>query len=427
MSTETPSETSVERVTPPSPRMTRGAWIAAGCTVLCLAVMAAVVIMANRPAEEDPAREAASGRSGGFTNQEVFGRPSGDGQAEAAVLAACGPLDPDNPPKVEIELEGGLLDFGQLKQGVTVDRDVTFKNVGSGPLCIGKVHTGCGCLKAALVGDKERFEPGESGVIRVVADTTGRVGIIRKQVSVLCNDMKSPRRTFRVVMDVSTGLISEPRYLQFGNIPPGTPATRTLILRSGREEEAWKVLGIKSTRRIAGRDPVTYTFETSEIADPRYRKVKLLVMHPGYKELGVVRDLVVIETDHPDRPRIEVPAHIHVVPRIRSRSKAISLGFVHAGTPRRKTRARIVAGAPGVTFTITKVEVVPREGAKVGAAGPGFTATAGEDPRGWWVDVEYDGKTRGPGLLEAQLLVHTDDEEQPLLRIPIRATVRPPR
>ena len=134
--------------------------------------------------------------------------------------------------------------------------------------------------------------------------------------------------------DVSTGLISEPRYLQFGNVPPGAAASRTLILRSGREEKGWTVLGIESTRRIAGRKPVAYTFEIEELKDPRYRRLKLRVTHPGYKQLGAIRDLVILKTDHPDRPRIEVPAHIQVVPRIRSKSRSISLGFVQSGVPR---------------------------------------------------------------------------------------------
>ena len=85
------------------------------------------------------------------------------------------------------------------------------------------------------------------------------------------------------------------------------------------------------------------------------------------------------------------------------------------------------AGAPGVTYKIVKVEVLPPEGAKPSAAGPGFTTTFGQDARGWWVDVKYDGKNRKAGLLQALLVVHTDDEQQPEVRVPIRATIRVPR
>lgn len=408
-------------------RLSRGTWVAIACAVACLAVMGAVIVLAGQEnsSGESAAAGAHTGGDAPLTNRELFGRQTGAGTP--AAFSACGPLDPDNPPEVTIDVEDGVLDLGKLKQGVTIDRDVTFRNTGTGPLCIGKVSTGCGCLKASLVGEERRYEPGESGKIRLVANTTGRVGIISKQVSILCNDMKSPRRSFRVKMDVSTGLISEPRYLQFGNVPPGVSATRTLILRSGRDEKAWTVLGIESTRRIAGRDPVAYTFEVEPLPDPRYRRIKLRVTHPGYKELGAIRDLVVLKTNHPERPRIEVPAHIQVVPRIRSKSRSISLGFVQGGAPRGATRARIEAGAPGVKFKILKVAVVPPEGARAGPGGVGFTATHGSDARGAWVDVKYDGKTRGPGLLEARLEVHTDDEQQPLLTIPIRATVRAPR
>jgi hypothetical protein len=87
-------------------------------------------------------------------------------------------------------------------------------------------------------------------------------------------------------------------------------------------------------------------------------------------------------------------------------------------------RARIQAGAPGVKFKIVRVEVRPPEGKPVPTGGMGFTAWSGEDARGWWVDVKYDGKTRKAGLLEALLIVHTDDAKQPEVRVPVRATVQ---
>ncbi len=158
--------------------------------------------------------------------------------------------------------------------------------------------------------------------------------------------------------------------------------------------------------------------------DPRYHKLMVRITHPGYSKLGAVNDLLAITTDHPDRKRIDVRAHIHVVPRIRSKTRVISLGFVQASLPRAPTTARIESPVAGIEFKITKVDVVARPGATIGPAGPGFTATFGKDKRGWWVAVKYDGKSRGEGLLEALLQIHTDDALQPLVTVPVRATVR---
>ena len=406
----------------PRPRLTRGAIVAVVCSLACLAVMAGVIALAN---EADESGGGKNGRAAGVPPQsptEVFGRPYTDPAAHASEVGGCGPIDPDHPPEIEIDVPNGVLELGKLKQGVQMTVDATFKSAGTGPLCIGQVTTGCGCVKVTLVGDKKRFEPGEPGTIRLLVDTSGQIGSVSKTVSILCNDAKSPRRSFNVHMDVSAGLLAEPRFLQFGNVPRHTPVTRTLTLKSGLADQPWKILGLESTRSIAGRKPIQYAYEVEPLQDPTFRMLKVRVTHPGYDELGAISDLIVLTTDHPDRPRIEIRAHVNVVPRIRSKSRVVSLGFVQSGVPRAPTRTRLEA-APGVTFQVVKVEVVPREGTTAGPGGPGFEASFGKDDSGWWVDVKFDGKTRGEGLLEAELLIHTDNAQEPVVRVPLRATV----
>jgi len=399
-------------------RSRRAVAIAFFCTLGCVAVMAAVITLARR---DDP--KAARHRRADASDAEVMGTQV-RGTRPSVNLSGCGVLDPDHPPEVAFLLDGEVLDFGTLKQGNKVEREVRFKNIGVGPLCVAKVTTGCGCVKASLVGEEKRFAPDAVGTIRLVTDTTGRVGRISKYVSVFTNDLKSPVHKFRVVMDISAGLMSEPRYLQFGNVPPRTPATRTMILRCSKKEKGWKVVSVESARQIAGREQPKYTFEVVPVSDARYDKVRLRITHPGYAELGAIRDMIVITTTHPDRKRIEIPAHIHVVPRILCRSRVISLGFVQSGVPRPPSRARVQAGAAGITFKIVRVELVERDRSPAGPSGLGFTASFGEDDRGWYVDVKFDGKSRGKGLLEAMLRIHTDDALQPTVDVPVRATVR---
>ncbi len=403
------------------PASRRPVVLAVLCTVGCVAVMACVLALAHRDGAE-AARHGGDVRAGA-SDAEVMGTHV-SGRPPHVDLTGCGTLDPDHPPEIEFFVDGEALDFGVLKQGVKVEHEVRFKNIGTGPLCIAKVTTGCGCVKATLVGDEKRFPPEGEGRIRLATDTTGRVGRISKYVSVFTNDMKVPVHKFRIVMDVSAGLMTEPRYLQFGNVPPNTPATRTMILRSSKSEKGWKVLRVESTRKIAGRKPPKYTFEVIPVPDARYDKVRLRITHPGYAELGAIRDVLAITTTHPDRKRIEVPAHIHVVPRILCRSRVISLGFVQAGMPRPPSRARVQAGAAGVTFRITGLDLVRRDGTEAGPSGLGFAASFGEDARGWYVDVKYDGKSRGKGLLNAMLRIHTDDPLQPVVSVPVRATIR---
>ena len=402
--------------------------LAAICALGALGIMVTALFLAQQE-EGEAGGETAATR---LSDVDKFGRPTnpdapaGEGDPRAATDAGgCGQLDPDHPPEVEFVLEGGKMKVGELKQGVKVERTVTFRNSGTGPLCVAKVSTGCGCLKAKLVGEKKRFEPGEEGKVAVVIDTTGRVGTIRKQVTLTTNALTSPLKSFRVEMRISAGLIAEPRYLQFASVGPDTKVTRYLILRSPKDDPAWKVTNVEGIRDIPGRGKTTFEWLAEEVDDPRYRKFKVRITHPGYSEPGPVRDILHVTTTHPDRPKIEVSAQINVVPRIRSHARVVSLGFVRPGTPRGPMKARIQPGKPGLPpFTLTKVEVLPKDGHEVPAGGLGFVAKIGKDDKGWFVDVSYDGKSRKPGLIEGVLVVHTDDEVQPEVRVPLRATIR---
>jgi len=419
---EPPSDAAQAAEAPaPALGMTRSRWVAAICGAAAVGLMATVLVLAKQTRDAPAAPGAGPARP--LSDIDKFGTPTRAG-ARAHDFSGCGQLDPDKPPGVEFDLEGGKLAMGELKQGVKIEREVVFRSTGEGPLCVVNVSTGCGCLKAKLVGDKKRYEPGEEGKIHVLLDTTGRIGRIRKKVTLTTNSAIAPRQSFRVELEVDAGLIAEPRYLQFGNVTPSTAVTKTLILRAPKSDSAWELLGVEGGREIPGRGVTAYTYEVEPVRDPKYHMLKVHITHPGYEQVGPLRDTLRLTTTHPERPVIEVSGYINVTARIVSRSRVVSLGFIRPGVPRPPMRVRIQAGVPGVTFEIVGVEVLPPEGRPVPSGGVGFTATSGKDARGWWADVKYDGKARKAGLIEALLVVRTDDAEQPEVRVPIRATIR---
>jgi hypothetical protein len=184
------------------------------------------------------------------------------------------------------------------------------------------------------------------------------------------------------------------------------------------------VLSVESVRDVPGRERVVYAWTVEDVVDERFTRRKLTVTHPGAGEMGVFSDKVAVTTTHPQRKTIDLNVRLQVVPRILSRSRVIPLGYIQPGVPKPPMRTRIQAGAPGIRFAVTGVRVESPEGAGPRPGGPGFTAVAGQDDRGWYVEVAYDGKSRAAGLLEAVLVVETDDEQQPEIRVPIRATIQ---
>jgi hypothetical protein len=76
---------------------------------------------------------------------------------------------------VTLSLQSDRLDFGPVRQGVVLVRDVVVTNAGEGALCITGTHAGCGCLRAAIVGER-RLLARESATLRVTLEAMSLTG-----------------------------------------------------------------------------------------------------------------------------------------------------------------------------------------------------------------------------------------------------------
>jgi len=75
--------------------------------------------------------------------------------------------------------------FGKITAGEKVACIFTFQNTGTGPLVISSATTSCGCTVSKY--DDKPVSPGNSGIIEVVFDSSGRNGIQTKTVTVKSN------------------------------------------------------------------------------------------------------------------------------------------------------------------------------------------------------------------------------------------------
>jgi Protein of unknown function (DUF1573) len=76
-------------------------------------------------------------------------------------------------------------DFGKIKAGDKVAYDFKFTNTGKSPLIITDAVATCGCTKPEW--PKTPIKPGESGVIRVVFNSAGKMGLQDKQITITAN------------------------------------------------------------------------------------------------------------------------------------------------------------------------------------------------------------------------------------------------
>ena len=92
-------------------------------------------------------------------------------------------VDAENAPKVTVEKS--IFEFGEITQGEKVSYDFKFKNTGKTPLIITDASATCGCTVPEY--PKTPIKPGESGTIKVIFDSTGKLGLQDKVVTITSN------------------------------------------------------------------------------------------------------------------------------------------------------------------------------------------------------------------------------------------------
>lgn len=106
-------------------------------------------------------------------NQAVISSPVG---------SASAPVSPD---AAVLTFEKASYDFGKIKQGESIHYDFKFKNTGKTPLIISNATATCGCTIPEP--PKDPILPGSEGLIKVVFNSTGKMGVQDKVITVTSN------------------------------------------------------------------------------------------------------------------------------------------------------------------------------------------------------------------------------------------------
>ena len=85
-------------------------------------------------------------------------------------------------------------DFGEVIQGNVVEHYFEFSNVGNLPLVISNIITPCGCT--APTWPKEPIKPGGKGKIKIVFNSSGKIGKQNKIVTIISNTSTQKDRLF---------------------------------------------------------------------------------------------------------------------------------------------------------------------------------------------------------------------------------------
>ena len=102
----------------------------------------------------------------------IIRNPIADGQADTTNVA-------------RLTFAETAWDFGELREGKSVEHDFQFTNTGRVPLLIADTRTTCGCTVADY--PEQPIPPGEGGTITVRFDSSNKRGRQEKPVEIIAN------------------------------------------------------------------------------------------------------------------------------------------------------------------------------------------------------------------------------------------------
>ena len=194
----------------------------------------------------------------------------------------------------KFNLVGGThFDFGDLFYG-SAKKILTIRNDGTDTLVLTNISASCGCTGTLMSND--HLAPNDSGALSITFNTKNMSGHAEKAVSLNTNDPE--HKNVRIVFSANvTSIIDiQPEYLYY-QTKLDTPATQTIKIKNS---------GTSAFHIVS----VTSDIHTIELKLPQTKLIPneetTLTATLTPKTKGTFKGNIVIKTDHPKVPSIEV-------------------------------------------------------------------------------------------------------------------------
>lgn len=307
----------------------------------------------------------------------------------------------------QVRLSDTVFEHGEVIQGQEVPMSVQATNTGNAPLLL-RIKPDCGCVSTV---PSMRLEPGDTGLIRVVVDTTDVPGDLRKKIVVLSNDIDFPVKEIPIRFKVA------PRFRFLA------PAGETLLMQDGGvSTDVYLItpddrpIQIREVRLDGLAGQASFEPWSGKLADPALSEPEK--ERKGYKinirlddslPPGRALATLLVATDDPkfDVVRFNFSAQKGII----AVPDSIYLGEIS----QKPKKFSFLLSRPQSDFEILAIE-----------SGSKNLVAKSQAARGRWehkVTIDYDGKA-GPGKLETMLTITTSDPKQRMIKVPVRGSVR---
>jgi len=308
-------------------------------------------------------------------------------------------------PRVTVEQP--VRDAGVVRRGETVKYDYTLHNTGDSPLEIVEVQPNCGCTVARF---DRQIDPGASGRVEILLDTSSLEGPIAKSVKVLTNDSTNPILILSAKADIRRLVDARPDYLRFRHVH-GEPIERRVVTVFAPGKSDFKVTGVRSPYPFL-RARVREATPEERLEDVNGAQWRVEFTLASDAPVGGLGDHVEIETNDPEQRRLELPVAGDVRPLVVATPAVLETGDTAVGERRSwvlevQNLGKTSIQLHGVTSSLSN-----------------FTASLKERTPGTLWDLKLEFDPRGlSGPFSAELKVRTDSPIQPEVVIPLRGRV----
>lgn len=326
-----------------------------------------------------------------------------------AVVAAMVPMvAAQGGPKIVVEEK--VIDLGEVPQGVVKDVEFELRNEGSGVLTVKNVRPTCGCTVAEF--DKE-IPPGGTGTVRAKLDTAGFKGAISKSILVMTDDLSNSTMTLAIKAVVQPYIDVMPRALVRFNALQKEEAVQKVVLVGTERSGAFNVTGIESDSEAI---EVSYRAlgEGERIEGKSDTQYEVIISLADDAPVGPISSVVKVKTTAPEAKEVEIKVFGVLRAMLRVTPPDLQFGSVEAvQSPGRNLI--VVNNRPGTSVEITdasiddaafSTEIVPVDNGKR------YQVT---------VSIKRDAKA---GVKDATLVLKTTDPDYPVLKVPVRASIR---
>lgn len=300
-----------------------------------------------------------------------------------------------------------VVDQGVVNRGTRIRHRFEIRNEGDETLTIREVQPACGCTVAEF---DRAIEPGETGAVNAVVDTSDFRGPIAKGITVFTTDPENARFTLTIKANVRMQIESKPGYARM-IVVQGEP---TEPLRQWLWASEGPPLQIESVT-----SPVPYLSVTHRQAAAEERKsggadrqwlvdLKLADDAP----VGPVAGNVIVRTNHPRQPELRIPVSGFVRPVISVKPRAADFGSFEL------TQAMVAVlelqnlGSGQISITSAETEM----------AGVALEIVEGEPGRRYEVRVTLE-PGMATGSFEGLVKIGTSSKLMPTIEVPLKGTV----